>query len=96
LEQITVAVAKRTIEVDDATANALEAHAAESGLSVSELLARMVERQRTPAKVPAAELAGLDREWAAIKSGAPTVPHEEVVRWLETWGTPEFRSWNNR
>ena len=87
---------KRTIEVDDVTAAALESRAAESGLSVSELLAQMVARQRDAAKVPAAELAALDREWAAIKDGTPTVPHDEVVRWLETWGTPEFRPWFNR
>ncbi len=38
------------------------------------------------------ELADLDRQWAAIKAGEPTVPHEEVVRWLDTWGTPSFRT----
>jgi len=85
---------KRTIEVDNATAAALETRAAEAGVSVSDLLAELVARQREPAEVSANELAELDRQWAAIKSGEPTVPHEEVVRWLDTWGTPGFKAWS--
>jgi predicted transcriptional regulator len=81
-------IRRRTIEVDDTTADALESRAAEAGVSVSDLLAQIV----TPAKVPAAEIEELDRQWAAIKAGEPTVPHDEVVRWLETWGTPRFRA----
>ena len=89
-------VTKRTIEVDDATAAALETRATEAGLSVSELLADMVARRSEPAEASHAELAELDRQWAAIKAGEPTVPHEEVVRWLDTWGTPRFKPWNSR
>jgi predicted transcriptional regulator len=37
------------------------------------------------------EIAELDRRWAAIEAGEPRVSHDEVVRWLETWGTPAFR-----
>ena len=63
-------MSKRTIEVDDATAVALETRAA--------------------------EVAEFDRQWAAIKAGEPTVSHENVVRWLDTWGTPRFRPWNSQ
>jgi predicted transcriptional regulator len=80
----------RTIEVDDATAAALETRAAEVGLSVAELLAEIVG---AGAKLPDDELAALDRQWAAIKAGEPTTPHEDVVRWLDTWGTPRFAGW---
>ena len=45
------------------------------------------------AELAHAELTDLDRQWAAIKAGEPTVAHEEVVRWLDTWGTPRFRPW---
>jgi predicted transcriptional regulator len=45
-------------------------------------------------EVSAAELAELDRQWAAIKSGEPTVAHDDVVRWLDTWGTPGFKAWS--
>jgi predicted transcriptional regulator len=80
----------RTIEVDDATAAALETRAAEVGLSVAELLAEIVG---AGAKLPDAELAALDRQWTAIKAGEPTTSHEDVVRWLDTWGTPGFVGW---
>jgi predicted transcriptional regulator len=84
---------KRTIEVDPTTAAALEQRAAKAGLSVSDFLADMVAHDGRPAETDVAEL---DRQWAAIKAGEPTVPHEDVVRWLDTWGTPGFRRWNDR
>jgi predicted transcriptional regulator len=79
----------RKIEVDDATATALEARAAAAGVSVSELIAQLVSLAGGPAKVPSEELDDLDRQWAAIKAGEPTVAHDDVVRWLDTWGTPK-------
>jgi hypothetical protein len=39
------------------------------------------------------ELSELDRQWAVIKKGGATIPHAEVLRWLQTWGTPAFRPW---
>ncbi|MGB9365651.1 MAG: hypothetical protein WCE79_06535 [Xanthobacteraceae bacterium] len=38
-----------------------------------------------------ADIAELDRQWAEIEAGAPTIPHEKVARWLETWGTAAFK-----
>lgn len=87
--------AKRTIEVDAATAAALESRAAEAGLTVTELLAETFVR-RAPAELSRADVAELDRQWDAIRAGEPTVAHEAVVRWLDTWGTPGFRPWNGR
>lgn len=89
-------MSKRTIEVDDATAAALESRAAEVGLSVPELLAEMVALEGVSAQVPVADMSELDRQWAAIKAGEPTVDHDHVVRWLDTWGTPHFRSWKGQ
>ena len=86
----------RKIEVDDATATALEARAAAVGVSVSELIAQLVSLAGGSAKVPSEELDDLDRQWAAIKAGEPTVDHDDVVRWLDTWGTPSFRPWQGR
>jgi predicted transcriptional regulator len=86
----------RKIEVDDATATALEARAAAVGVSVSELIAQLVSLTGEPAKVSSEELDELDRQWAAIKAGEPTVAHGDVVRWLDTWGTPGFRPWQGR
>ena len=86
----------RKIEVDDATATALEARAAAAGVSVSELIAQLVSLAGGSAKVPSEELDDLDRQWAAIKAGQPTVAHNDVVRWLDTWGTPSFRPWQSQ
>jgi hypothetical protein len=86
----------RQIEVDAETAAALEARAAEVGLSVRELLAEMVGLEKAPAKLSAAGLSDLDRQWAAIKAGEPTVAHDDVVRWLDTWGTSAFRPWKGQ
>jgi len=86
----------RQIEVDAETAAALEARAAEVGLSVRELLAEMVGLEKTPAKLSGEELSDLDRQWAAIKAGEPTVAHDDVVRWLDTWGTSSFRPWKGQ
>jgi len=85
----------RRIEIDEATAEALEARAAEAGLSVRELLAEMVA-VRGASQLPFAELAELDRQWDAIKAGEPTIAHDDVVRWLDTWGTSAFRPWKGR
>ena len=41
----------------------------------------------------AEEIAELDRRWAKIAAGEPTIPHKDVVRWLNTWGTPAFKPW---
>ena len=88
--------AKRNIEVDEATASTLESRAAERGLSVSDLIAEMTAMHDTGTVFPRDEIAELDRQWKAIKSGEATVRHEKVVRWLQTWGTPSYRPWNHR
>jgi predicted transcriptional regulator len=89
-------MSKRTIEVDDTTANALETRASQVGLSVAESLAAMVAADGVRRELPSADITALDQQWAAIKAGAPTVPHEDVVRWLDTWGTPGFRLWKGQ
>jgi hypothetical protein len=87
----------RQIEVDAETAAALEARAAEVGLSVrEELLAEMVGLEKMPAKLSSEEQSVLDRQWTAVKAGEPTVAHADVVRWLDTWGTSAFRPWKGQ
>jgi predicted transcriptional regulator len=83
-----------TIEVDAATADALTLRAAERGVSVGELVAQLVAFADMQPGADSHEIAELDRQWAAIESGEPTIPHDQVVRWLETWGTPAFKPWH--
>jgi hypothetical protein len=86
----------RTIEIDEATADALQVRAAERGVSVSTLLTELVSLDAAPLAIDSDEIAELDRRWVAVEGGEPTVPNDQVVRWLETWGTPAFKPWQGR
>ena len=81
----------QTIEVDGPVAAALKARATERGVSVAEVVAELV-----PLAVDNAALDELDRRWNAVKSGQSTVPHEQVERWLKTWGSSDFRRWTDK
>jgi predicted transcriptional regulator len=84
------------IEVDERTADVLQARAAELGLTVSDLIAELATLDSEPIVVESEEIAELDRRWKKIEAGQSTVPHKRVVRWLRTWGTPRFRPWQAR
>lgn len=81
------------IEVDEQTADVLQARAEELGVTVSELLAELATLDTDPLVVDSKEIAELGRRWNKVEAGGPTIPHERVVRWLRTWGTPGFRPW---
>jgi predicted transcriptional regulator len=83
----------RKIEVDEATAGALEDAALARGVSVSEVVADLVSSDLESDEQTLAEL---DRRWKASQAGNATVPHEVVVEWLKSWGTPEFRPRRSR
>jgi hypothetical protein len=80
------------IEVDKATADALKARAADRGISVAELLNELAS-QSGPVAADPSDIAELDRRWAKNKAGGKTVQNADVVRWLETWGSPDFKPW---
>lgn len=80
------------IEVDKDTAEALKARAADRGISVAELLNELAQ-QGGPVAVEPSQIAELDRRWAKVEAGGKTVQNADVVRWLETWGSPDFKPW---
>jgi len=80
-----------TIEVDEATAAILKTRAAARGVSVSQVVAELV-----PLAIDNDAIAELDRRWAAVEAGRATVPNEDVVHWLQTWGTPAFKPWHEQ
>jgi predicted transcriptional regulator len=82
----------RSIEVDDDTASALTQCAAERGVSVPEL----VTLEAGPVVAEAAGIAELDSRWKAFEAQESVAANADVVRWLESWGTPAFRSWRKR
>jgi hypothetical protein len=91
----------RTIEVDAAVADVLEARAAARGISVSDLLADLagaahtltpeLRRLRRAARGPWSPEA-LDedeRRLAEFNRARAAVPWEEVRGWMRSWGTPD-------
>lgn len=83
------------IEVDEATAAALEARAVELGISVSQLLAELAAAEQPPEAAFSDQVQELERRWQRVENGAQTTANENVVRWLNTWGTSGFRPWRN-
>jgi predicted transcriptional regulator len=81
-----------SVDIDQHTADVLELRAAELGVTVPQLIAELAALDSTPRDADADEIAELDRRAAKAASGS-RVPHERVVQWLRTWGTPEFRQW---
>ncbi len=86
----------RNIEVDEATAETLQTRAAERGVSVARVVAELATGDQALLAVERDELAELDRRWAKVEAGDTTVLHGDVVRWLETLGTPAYRSGHER
>jgi hypothetical protein len=84
------------IEVDERTAETLHVRAAELGVTVAELVAELASLDSEPVVVETDDIAELDRRWKEIQDGAPTAPHDRVVRWLRTWGTEGFRPWRDQ
>ena len=83
------------MEVDKATADRLKERAAELGMTVKEFLAAIASETGV-VRVDPGEIDEIDRRWAQVEAGARTVPNEQVVRWLETWGTPQFKPWREQ
>lgn len=81
-----------SIKVDKRTAEVLESRAAELGVTVPQLIAELAALDGAPREAGPEEIAELDRRYAKALEGS-RVPHDRVVQWLRTWGTPRFRPW---
>ena len=81
-----------SIEVDKHTADVLQARATELGVTVPQLIAELAALDGASREADADEVAELDRQSATAAEGS-RVPHDRVVQWLRTWGTPGFRPW---
>lgn len=86
----------QTIEIDEDTATALKQRAQERGVTVPELVAELVTLAAGPVDADADDVAELDRRWNAFEAQSSVATNEDVVRWLQTWGTSTFRSWHKR
>ena len=84
-----------SIEVDKHTADVLQMRAAELGVTVPQLVAELATLESEPRDADAAEIAELDRLAARATKGG-RVPHDRVVHWLRTWGSTQFRPWQDQ
>jgi len=84
-----------TIQVDEATAEALRTRSAEMGISVSELVSELAATEIGASDGAVSDqLAELERR-ARRADQSGTVANDNVVRWLETWGTSQFAPWRD-
>jgi hypothetical protein len=78
----------RQIELESAIADALEAQAAARGISVSELIDRMLATEDSWLPEILAEDASRLAHYEMNRAG---VPWSEVKDWMQSWGTPAER-----
>jgi predicted transcriptional regulator len=74
----------------------LKQRAEQRGVRVAALVAELAALEASPAEADRDDLAELDRRWQAFQAQSSVTSNEDVARWLETWGTPAFRSWRRR
>lgn len=91
---------KVRIEVDEQTAEVLEARAAARGMTVSALVAELIGAEETmPPEFQALRNAGEGpwspealaedaRRLAEYRRTREALPWEDVKAWMQTWGTP--------
>jgi hypothetical protein len=56
----------------------------------------LVTLEAGPAEADRDDVAELDRRWKAFEAQDSAASNDEVVRWLQTCGTPAFRNWRNK
>lgn len=90
----------RKIEIDEDTADRLEARAAARGISVSELIAELSGRDTGNAR-PRGHAQGRQRALGPdilaenarriedFQRSGEAIPWDEVRAWMQSWGTPD-------
>ena len=75
-----------SLRIDRKLSNKLEKRARQAKRSKSALTAYAIE---SLFETEDQEIAKIKHALARSKAGAPTVAHEDVVRWVKSWGTPK-------
>jgi len=84
MSKTTTMTVRLTPEVSDK----LEALARDTNRSKSYLASEAIASY---VDMNAWQVARIKKALAEARSGAPGVPHPEVVRWVESWGSPNER-----
>lgn len=75
-----------SLRIDRKLSNKLEKQAKRHHRSKSALAAIAIENFL---EIQEMEVQRIKRTLARIKAGEPTVPHEDVMQWIKSWGTPD-------
>ncbi len=74
-----------SLRIDRKLSNKLDKEAKRHNRSKSSLAAIAIENFF---EIEAQEIARIKRSVAKAKAGGPFVAHEDVMRWIKSWGTP--------
>jgi predicted transcriptional regulator len=74
-----------SVRIDRKLSDKLEKRARQAKRSKSALVAHAIE---SLFEIERQEIALTRQALARSKAGAPMIAHEDVIRWLESWGTP--------
>jgi predicted transcriptional regulator len=74
-----------SLRIDRKLSNKLEKEARQAKRSKSYMAVTAIEKFL---EIQAFEIEKTKRALARAKAGGPFVAHEDVVRWIESWGTP--------
>lgn len=74
-----------TVRLDRKLSNKLEKRARQAKRSKSALVSHAIE---SLFEIEQMEIALTKHALARSNAGAPMIAHEDVIRWLESWGTP--------
>ena len=75
-----------SLRIDRKLSDKLERRAKQAKRSKSSFAAIAIESYL---EVRAQELAVIKQTRDAVRAGEPTLPNEDVVRWIKSWGTPD-------
>jgi RHH-type transcriptional regulator, rel operon repressor / antitoxin RelB len=75
-----------SLRIDRKLSDKLDKHAKISKRSKSSLAAIAIQ---SFLDIEAQELARIRKSMAKAKAGGPFVAHEDVMRWINSWGTPD-------
>ncbi len=73
-----------SLRIDRKLSDKLERRARQTKRSKSAVAAMLIENSF---EAEAQEVAMIKRTLASVRAGEPTVPNEEVIRWIQSWGT---------
>ena len=79
-----------TVNLEEAVRESLEHLAAQSGRDITELVTELVtDAVEQYVALQDWQVKAIEEAIAEADAGAPRIPHEAVMAWLDSWDTPD-------